>query len=381
MTSSIDISETIDHVINGSQLSIIDAEVVDKMRSSNQTDNVVNSNSQKNFVLQSLPNDFGFANTNSSFATSNSEFTTPSAFTRSRTKKMSTSTTHTNPSASTKRDVFSLANDSDDDDSKKRSKNLNITRHIQAEASIAQLFNRIQNLETTVHNLNTENNNLKLQLNAANQTHSTEIFNQMDLRIKALETRFPVDNNIMMDDMSIPIQASSRTFADLFKVSENKKITEPLHDLINILSNNEEEKRKREYNLIVFGLNVKVEDTSFVTLKKLLTDIGVDHNCIAHSSFLRKKDQVNENAPIKMVAYDLDSKFFILKSARKLREYNSIHKTKIVISQDMSEVDRQVNRKLIEKRNDLNSKLNVQDNFYYGIRNNKVISIIKNNRS
>ena len=152
MTSSIDISNTINHVINGSELSIIDAEVVDKMKSGNQTDNVANFNSQ-NFVLQSVPIGFGFANTNSSFATSNSEFTTPSAFTRSRTKKMTTSTTHTNPSTSTKRDVFSLANDSDDDDSKKRSKNLNITRHIQAEASIAQLFNRIQNLETTVHNL------------------------------------------------------------------------------------------------------------------------------------------------------------------------------------------------------------------------------------
>ena len=94
-----------------------------------------------------------------------------------------------------------------------------------------------------------------------------------------------------------------------------------------------------------------------------------------------KKDQINENAPIKIVAYDLESKYFILKSARKLREYNLRNKTKIVISQDMSEVDRQVNRKLIEKRNELNSKLNDQETFYYGIRNNKVVLINKNKRT
>ena len=77
----------------------------------------------------------------------------------------------------------------------------------------------------------------------------------------------------------------------------------------------------------------------------------------------------------------MESKYFILKSARKLREYNLRNKTKIVISQDMSEVDRQVNRKLIEKRNELNSKLNDQETFYYGIRNNKVVSINKNKRT
>ena len=77
----------------------------------------------------------------------------------------------------------------------------------------------------------------------------------------------------------------------------------------------------------------------------------------------------------------MDSKYFILKAARKLREYNLAHSTKIFISQDMSDVDRQVNKKLIEKRKELNLKLTAQDTFYYGIRNNKIISINKNNRS
>ena len=126
-----------------------------------------------------------------------------------------------------------------------------------------------------VHNLNTENNKLKLQINTNNQLQSNDYLTRTESRISALESRSVSENNILMNDFSAPVQSNSRTFAELFKVNEDKKITEPLHDLINILSNNEEEKKRREYNLIIFGLNVKSSVTSFVTLKKLLTDIGV----------------------------------------------------------------------------------------------------------
>ena len=43
----------------------------------------------------------------------------------------------------------------------------------------------------------------------------------------------------------------------------------------------------------------------------------------------------------------------------------------------MSEIDRQVHKKLVGQRNTLNSQLKSDENFYYGIRNNTIIKIKK----
>ncbi len=98
-----------------------------------------------------------------------------------------------------------------------------------------------------------------------------------------------------------------------------------------------------------------------------------------HASYLKKKDTNNENAPIKIVTYDINSKFFILKAARNLREYNQKNGTKINISTEMSEIERQVMKKLMDSRNDLNRKLatGAKNNFYWGIRENKIKKIFK----
>ena len=139
MTSSSHISKSfMNHVINGSELSLVDAQFVDKMRNKIQVDNDISSYSQ-NIALQSLPNAFAFANTNSSFSASNSEFSTPTNITRQR--KTKTPASQINTSISAKRSALI---ENDDNESNKRSKNLNSTRHNQSEASIAVLFRRIR---------------------------------------------------------------------------------------------------------------------------------------------------------------------------------------------------------------------------------------------
>lgn len=188
------------------------------------------------------------------------------------------------------------------------------------------------------------------------------------------------DNSIEMGDTNqqLPISnPSEKLFSDLFKVNENSTITEPLQNIMNILSNNEEEKRKREYNLLVFGLKVSNNDKSYATIKKLLDDIGVNYENIHSVAYLKKKDVVNELAPIKLIAYNIESKFIILKAARKLKIYNELNNTKISISLDLSEIDRQLNKSLIIQRNANNALLSAQDNFYFGIRSNVLVKIPK----
>jgi hypothetical protein len=175
----------------------------------------------------------------------------------------------------------------------------------------------------------------------------------------------------------MPVQSNQNLYSSLFKIDDNKKITDPIHNIINIVNNNVEEKKKRELNLIVYGLKVDSTDKSFTTIKKLMNDIGVNNNNIIKASYLKKKDVNNDKAPIKIETYNNESKFFILKSARKLQEYNQKNKTKIFISQDLSEIDRQLMKKLIEQRNDLNQKLINNEKYYFGIRDNKITKLNK----
>ena len=208
----------------------------------------------------------------------------------------------------------------------------------------------------------------------------TADISKVEVSIKNIEEKLNTkENTIEMSDINnIPAPQTQQLFSDLFKVNENNKtLTEPLHNLNNILSNNESEKIKREYNLIIFGLKVKQDDKSYNAVRNLFKTIGVNDNLVQSVVYLKKKDSINEYAPIKIITTSLDAKYSILKAGRKLKELNQINNTKISIALDLSDIDRQLNKKLIEQRNDLNSKLNLNDSFYYGIRNNKIIKIIK----
>ena len=44
---------------------------------------------------------------------------------------------------------------------------------------------------------------------------------------------------------------------------------------------------------------------------------------------------------------------------------------------DLSMIDRQIHKDLIGNRNELNSKLQIKSDHYYGIRNNNVVKINK----
>jgi len=244
--------------------------------------------------------------------------------------------------------------------------------------SVDQMMKKINSLELKVVQLENDNTLLRNQIIDINPDQLKENISQLNTRIILLESR-NTENQVEMTDEIISNQINIRSYADLFKVDENKKITEPVHDIINIISNNEQEKRKRELNLIVFGLKVPSDDKEFKTIKKLMNDIGVNNNNIDHAIYLKKKDSINVNAPIKIVAYNINAKFLILKASRKLREYNQKYGTKINISTDMSEIDRQLMKKLIDSRNDLNKKLTIEDkkNFYWGIRDNKLKKIFK----
>jgi adenosyl cobinamide kinase/adenosyl cobinamide phosphate guanylyltransferase len=169
------------------------------------------------------------------------------------------------------------------------------------------------------------------------------------------------------------VQSTSKQYSDLFKLNNNK-MSEPLQEIMKVVANNEEDKRKREKNLLLFGLKVNDSDKNFSTVKKLLNDIGIDQKCVQGAFYLNSK---SDTSIIKLVTTDTFSKNLILNASKNLKRINLCSKTKISICQDLSFVDRQIHKNLVIRRNELNVKLKTNDDHYFGIRNNNVIRINK----
>ena len=178
-------------------------------------------------------------------------------------------------------------------------------------------------------------------------------------------------NEVVMCESGL--QSTSKLYSEVFKINNNK-MSEPLQEIMKVVANNEEDKRKREKNLLLFGLKVKDSDINFSTVKKLLNDIGIDQKCVHSAFYLNSK---SDTSIIKLVTEDTFSKNLILNASKNFKKINLSSKTKISICQDLSLVDRQIHKNLVIRRNELNINLKTNDDHYFGIRNNNVVRINK----
>jgi hypothetical protein len=80
--------------------------------------------------------------------------------------------------------------------------------------------------------------------------------------------------------------------------------------------------KKKCNNLIIFGLKMNGNDNDFKSLKDLCEELGVDTSKIKNISRVVKKNLVNDMAPIKIEVDSIDTKFAILKAAKKLEQIN-----------------------------------------------------------
>lgn len=249
---------------------------------------------------------------------------------------------------------------------------------------------REQNIE--LHRLNTrviadnrkingDNITIHKEFQELNSKHSHLIdkFKIMNDEFIILKEK-PLQNDVDMIAATSPSSALPQLFSSLFSSKDNKKITEPMAEIIQIISDNDEDKKKRELNLILFGLKVKSDDKNLDAISNLLTKIGARKDDVKKVFFMNKKDEINELAPIKLVTSNYDAKIRILKAARNLRLINENDKTKISICTDMSEIDRSRQKSLVERRKLMNVELSDKPNinYYFGIRNNNIVKIKKN---
>ena len=225
------------------------------------------------------------------------------------------------------------------------------------------MYNNQATLNINITNLQSENQQLNNKYSSLLELNTKTALEVERLNIKS--------NEIVMNEHAI--QTPNRLYSELFEMNNNK-VSKPLQDIIKVVTDNEDDKRKREKNLLIFGLKVDKNEKHFITVKKLLNDIGIDNKCVHEAFYL---NSTSDHAPIKLVTKDSYSKNLILKASRHLKQINLQNNTKISISMDLSLIDRQIHKDLIGNRNELNSKLQINSDHYYGIRNNNVVKINK----
>ena len=102
------------------------------------------------------------------------------------------------------------------------------------------LMGKITTLELKVLQLEEDNTSFRNQNINVDTNHFKENITQLSNRIVLLEN-LNIVNQVEMTDETTPNQMNIRSYSDCFKIDINKKITAPVHDILNIISNNEQE--------------------------------------------------------------------------------------------------------------------------------------------
>ena len=227
---------------------------------------------------------------------------------------------------------------------------------------IFEINRRLSTLELKCDNLSIKND----QLEKINQN--------LLLKIATLESNENL--NLNNNDNNV------RLFSDILKVNNSQQISEPLTDVINFISDHEIDKKKREKNLIVFGLKSNNNDHAVEQVNLLLNKMSVNPNRVNKIIRLDKGNSTNPLVPIIIIVHELVDKFAILYNGKNLKKINADDNTQININLDQTEIERirfkKLNIERIEKNKEnlrINSENGTISSFYYGIRNNVIKKI------
>jgi hypothetical protein len=174
-------------------------------------------------------------------------------------------------------------------------------------------------------------------------------------------------------------QLTTTSFADILKQKKDKIVSEPMVEIINTINNFSNQKKGRENYIIIFGFKNVTSETASNNVNTLFNKMKINNIKFKNPVLLVKKGVQYNSPPVKVSLENEETKFKILKVAKCLKEINQLDSTNIHISQDFNEIDRLLHKKLLYEKKLLNEKL-LQDNmldYYYGIRSNKVVKIMK----
>ena len=277
---------------------------------------------------------------------------------------------------------------------KKTKYNFEVSDFIEASRLFNTIIDRLDQVEEECNRLDTLNTILTKENKEINNKHSAlaskhnNLLKNFDLlklnndnlnnEIKTLATQVANQNNDDMNGTTLN-QLTTTSFADLLKGKNKNTVSEPMVEIINTMNSYSNQKRGRENNVIIFGLeNVQKENVNN-RITGLFTKLKANEIKFNNPVLLIKNGTTNTSPPIKITLENEEAKFKLLKIAKGLREINHNDNTRINISQDLNDIDRQMNKKLLLEKKAFNGQLltsNISD-YYYGIRGCRIVKITK----
>lgn len=174
-----------------------------------------------------------------------------------------------------------------------------------------------------------------------------------------------------------PINQSSGTDSWANVVSNSAKKTDNQINLLLATAKETKEQNEKEKNLVIFGIKLsnkteindkKADDLT--ELNKLLDEINFNKNKVKRSYRLKSKNE--KPGAIIVELNNVIERNEALKAAKSLKnsnEYKSVY-----INPDLTESQRAQFKRLLSEKKQKN-EANVDENFYYVIRNDRVIRI------
>jgi predicted nuclease with TOPRIM domain len=278
---------------------------------------------------------------------------------------------------------------------KKTKYNVNFSNFTEASKLINKIFERLDLVEDESNRLDSANRILTKEIKDTNNNYNklaskhSNLLKDFDLLKQSyhklqndysnLDAKF---TNQTVDEMNglTSNQLNPTSFADMLKSTVNNKVlSEPMAEIINTVNDYNRQKKGRENNLVVFGLKDINKNNINNKIKSLFSKLKVDEIKFNNPILLVKPNVSNTSPPVKITLENEERKFQILKAAKLLKEINQVENTKISIGQDLNEIDRERNRKLIEEKKKYNQELVDKNitNYYYVIRGNKIVKFDK----
>jgi len=174
----------------------------------------------------------------------------------------------------------------------------------------------------------------------------------------------------------------------------NNKMNEVQTNILNVVGNEQNQRRRKERNVMLFGVPASKAATTELqakedkeTINAIFTEIGYPNEASSMVSLTRLKPNPSKTTtnppPLRMTLIDFSYNYVtiegILCAARKLKESEKFKK--VFINRDLTTVEIVQLKQLIATRNDLNKKLEASNGtssiatYRYGIRNDRVVKV------
>jgi len=161
---------------------------------------------------------------------------------------------------------------------------------------------------------------------------------------------------------------------------KKKKTIEQIN-LINVASKENSERLKKENNIIIFGVKesgnigaADLKEKDEVQVKKILKELKLENIKLEKTIRISSKDK-DRPSPLILVLKDKAERNKLLSKAKYLKQSNDF--CNVFLCPDLTEAQRANYKRLIQERKRLNEENKKQSEYYYRIREEKVIRINK----